>query len=244
MFHHRSGPDATGVGVAFTSAVLDLGDRQDAAARARAFAALSDALGVGIAIARQVHGDTVVEASVPAAARGAVDLGVEADAILTTRPGLGVAVRVADCVPILLAAVDGSAVAAVHAGRAGLLAGVIARAIEGLRGITDAPLRGWVGPHICGACYEVPPTMARQAASDLGVPAATTRWGTAGIDLGAAARRQLEAGGVSVTVVPGCTLTSPGLHSHRRDPAAGRQVGVVWIAPGGRAAVGGVPAAS
>ncbi|WP_342371982.1 polyphenol oxidase family protein [Propioniciclava soli] len=229
MFHHHSDPGADGVGVAFTSAELDLGDRQTGAARADAFARLSQSLGVPVAIVGQVHGAAVADADqAPLVASGLVDLGVEADAVLTSRRGLAVAVRVADCVPILLAAADGGAVAAVHAGRAGLLAGVIGAAVARLRERSAAPLRAWIGPHICGACYEVPPELAADAAARLGVPVPRTRWGTTGIDLGAAAARQLAEAGAAVTVVPGCTLTTPTLHSHRRDPGGGRQVGLIW----------------
>lgn len=229
----RRDPDAVlGVGVAFTSADLDLGDRQDPAGRADAFAALSDALGVPVAVAAQVHGNDVlvVEASEPA--RGLVDLTAHrADALVTTVPGIAVAVRVADCVPICIAATDASAVAAVHAGRAGLLNGVIGAAVAELRSRTDADLVAWVGPHVCGPCYEVPPDMAEDAAARLGVPAPTTRWGTTGIDLGAAARRQLEEGGVRVEELGACTLERDDLHSHRRDAErAGRLAGLVWIA--------------
>lgn len=234
MFVFRRDPDADlGVGVAFTSAVLDLGDRQDAAPRARAYAALSDALGVPVAVAAQVHGADVVTASAPSGARGLVDLTAHrADALVTTQPGLAVAVRVADCVPILVAAADGSAVAAVHAGREGLLAGVIDAGVDAVRAHTDADLLAWIGPHVCGACYEVPDAMAADAADRLGTTVPTTRWGTAGIDLGGAARRQLEARGVRVTDVSACTLEKDDLHSHRRDAGrAGRMVGAVWIAP-------------
>lgn len=239
MFVFRRDPDATlGVGVAFTSADLDLGDRQDAGARAAAYARLGAALGVPIAAVSQVHGSDVVRATAGPGASGLVDLTARrADALVTTQPGLAVAVRVADCVPICVAATDGSAVAAVHAGRNGLLRGVIGAAVAELRSVTDAELVAWVGPHVCGRCYEVPDDMARDAAARLGTPVPTTRWGTLGIDLGAAARTQLEAGGVRVTEVGGCTLEERHLHSHRRDAdRAGRMVGLVW-----RAVSGGAP---
>lgn len=154
----------------------------------------------------------------------------QADALVTTQPGIGLAMRVADCVPILLADAAGSVVAAVHAGREGLLAGVIGAAVAVVRERTDAPVRAWVGPHICGACYEVPDAMAKDAAARLGVGVPTTRWGTLGIDLGGAARHQLEQRGVAVAEVGACTLTGEHLHSHRRNPAAGRLAGIVWLA--------------
>ena len=242
MFVFRRDPDAAlGIGVAFTSARLDLGDHQGAAPRAAAFDVLGAALGIPVAAVQQVHGRDVVRAEVVAGASGVVDLTAErADAIVTTQAGLGIAVRVADCLPICLAAVDGSAVAAVHAGRDGLLEGVIGAAVAALREHTSAGLVSWVGPHICGACYEVPADMASDAAARLGVPRATTSWGTPAIDLGAAAVAQLVDAGVPVEVVGGCTLHATGSHSHRGG-STGRQVGVVWIGARGASHDPGVP---
>ena len=236
MFVFRRDPDATGVGVAFTSAALDLGERQDPASRHRAYRALSDALGVPVAIAAQVHGADVLRVEAVPGGTGLVDLTAHrADALVTTLPGVALAVRVADCVPICVAATDGSAVAAVHAGRNGLLGGVVPAAVSALRELTDADLTAWVGPHVCAACYEVPHAMAEDAADRLGVPVPMTRWGTEGIDLGAAARLQLEGAGVAVTEVAPCTLEHEDLHSHRRDAErAGRMVGLVWIDPSAR----------
>ena len=231
MFVYRRDPDALlGAGVAFTSAALDLGDRQDAAARQAAFGRVSGALGVPVAIVAQVHGASVVRLDAPAAGAGLIDLtDHRADALVTTVRGVAIAVRVADCVPICVAAEDGAAVAAIHAGREGLLAGVIEAAVVQVRRVSGARLRAWIGPHVCGACYEVPDAMALDAAARLGVPAPRTTRGTLGIDLGGAARRQLEASGVAVTGVGGCTLTDPRLHSHRGG-SPGRMAGIAWLA--------------
>lgn len=230
LFHWFADPDATGVGVAFTSDALDLGDRQSAGSRAAAFGVLSDALGVPIAIIDQVHGrDVLVVDDVPEGAL--LDTRHRADALVSTRPGLAVAVRVADCLPVLFAALDGSAVAAAHAGRPGLLAGVLPATVAALRQQTRAPLRAWLGPHVCGGCYEVPEEMAADAGACLGTPRTRTTWGTPSIDLAAGALAQLADLGVEVERVGECTLHGRGLHSHRRGPEAGRQVGVVWRAP-------------
>lgn len=230
IFHWIADPDADGVGVAFTSDALDLGDRQPAADRARAFAALAAELGVPIAVVSQVHGREVVTVAEVPEAPALLDLtGNRADALVTTRRGVGLAVRVADCLPVLLAASDGSAIAAAHAGRTGLLAGVLPATVAALRTHSDAPLRAWVGPHICGACYEVPEELAADAAARLGTPRTRTSWGTPSIDLGAGAAAQLDALGVAVVAAGECTLHGSGLHSHRRGAEAGRQVGVVWL---------------
>ncbi len=232
MFWYRRDPDAQlGVGVAFTSADLDLGDLRDRAGRDADLARLGDALGVPVAIVAQVHGDRVVRAPAATGAGPVLDLtGEQADALWTTEPGLAVAVRVADCVPVVLAAADGSAVAAVHAGRPGLLNGVIGRAVETLREATQGPLLAWVGPHVCGACYEVPAAMAAEASQALGIPATTTTWGTPSLDLTAAALRQLADAGVTAEQVGGCTREEAALHSYRRDAElAGRLVGLAWM---------------
>lgn len=229
LFHWIDGPDAHGVGAAFTSDELDLGDRQPPAARAGAYQRLSDALGVPVAVVSQVHGrDVVIVDEVPHAG-ALLDLTAQhADALVTTRRGIGLAVRVADCMPVLFAAVDGSAIAAAHAGRNGLLGGVLSATVAALRECTTAPLRAWLGPHICGACYEVPADMAADAVVRLGTLPTATSWGTPSIDLAAGAAAQLEALGVRLERVGSCTLHGEGLHSHRRGPEAGRQVGVVW----------------
>ncbi|MFT3877281.1 MAG: laccase domain-containing protein [Propioniciclava sp.] len=236
MFAYRRDPDARlGVGVAFTSSALDLSDLQDTGSRAAAFARLSASVGVPVAVVRQVHGASVLRvAERPGEdggpeAGGLLDLtGHEADALLTTARGVALAVRVADCVPVCVAAEDAGAVAAVHAGRAGLLSGVIGAAIGELRRHTGAVLRAWVGPHVCSACYEVPEAMAADSCDRLGVPRTATGWGTPSLDLGAAALAQLAEAGVEASVVGGCTLHDAGLHSHRGG-SAGRLTGLVWI---------------
>jgi YfiH family protein len=238
VFSYLRDPGADGVGVAFTSAAADLSDAAPAAARAAAFAALAAAVGVPVAVVRQVHGDRVldVDAAAPGdrGAAGLLDLTAhEADALITGRPGLGLAVRVADCVPVLFADAGAGLVGAAHAGRAGLLNGVLARAVAALRARGATAPRAWIGPHICAGCYEVPAAMAEDFARVCGVAPAVTRWGTPAIDLGAAAHRQLEALGVPFESHEDCTYQDAGLHSHRRDAAcAGRLVGVVWRTAG------------
>ena len=103
----------------------------------------------GIVQPKQVHGVEVARAEQGAA------LPVEADAIVTAQPGVCIGVITADCVPILVSAEDGSAVAAIHAGWRGLAAGVIEAGVSALCVETRASLVAVVGPHIGPCCYEV-----------------------------------------------------------------------------------------
>ena len=84
---------------------------------------------------------------------------VEADGIVTRLPGRPLLVRAADCVPVLLADPEAGVVGAAHAGRPGLIAGVVPHTVAALRGLGAVRLHAWVGPHVCGACYEVPDRM-------------------------------------------------------------------------------------
>ena len=240
MYTFLRDPGADGVGVAFSDAVaadgsvLSLGGAHGAAGRAPGIAVVEADLGVPLAVVRQVHGVEV------AVVTGADQLDAvaarSADALLTTAPGVGLAVRVADCVPVLLADAAAGVVAAAHAGRVGLAAGVLQATVAAMRAHGASSITGWIGPHICGRCYEVPDAMAAEV--DAAVPGtrSTTSWGTPALDLGAGAAGVLAGLGVQSVTVGGCTLEQPSLHSHRRDAAAsGRQAGIIWLARvGGR----------
>ena len=126
---------------------------------------------------------------------------------------------------------DGRTYAAATVGLPSLTLTALQAAVAAMWAAGAATVTAWIGPHICGGCYEVPEAMAD--AVEAGVPGSrsTTRWGTAGLDLGAGARGVLERLGVTVLDVGGCTLQAPDLHSHRRDAAAsGRQAGIIWRA--------------
>jgi polyphenol oxidase len=212
--------DTGTVSVAFTDASLDLGDRAPEAVRAAGLAEVAEATGARPCLMHQVHGTTV--ADVPGEAFP------DADGLVTTRPGVALLTRAADCVPVLLVA-DGGEIGAVHAGREGVRRGVVTVAVERLRDLGATGLRAWVGPHICGGCYEVPDEMRAEIAAVVPETHATTTWGTPALDLGAGVLAQLAAAGVPVTEVGGCTHEDDALHSYRRDgAAAGRLAGVVW----------------
>ncbi len=179
--------------------------------------------GVPLAYMTQTHGATVAIVDDANAAP-------EADAIVTVTRGLGLAVAVADCVPILAHDRASGAIAAIHAGRRGVQFGVIGAAIAALRSVAggEADIEASIGPAICGGCYEVPEAMCENVSAAVPEARATTSWGTPSLDLPGAAHAQLvEAGVGSIVLAGGCTREFPEYFSHRRDGVTGRFVGVI-----------------
>lgn len=173
---------------------------------------------------RQVHGCDVVTAEGPVER-------ATADGLVTTRDDVVLMVRAADCVPVLLS--GGTVVGAAHAGRAGVLAGVVPATVERMRELGATDVVAWIGPHVCGSCYEVPGRMQEEVGRVEPTTVSTTTWGTPSLDLGAGVRAQLERLDVEVAEAAGatrCTRESPDLYSHRRDGrGAGRHAGLVRI---------------
>ncbi len=178
----------------------------------------------------QVHGAQVHVVDDPAAADAARP---QADAMVTALEGIVLLVRVADCVPLLLADVERRVVAAVHAGRPGLVAGVVPAAVEAMRARGAERIAAWVGPHVCGACYEVPEEMRADVAALVPESSARTSWGTPALDIGAGVRAQLRDAEVEDVVSTGhCTIEDDDLFSYRRQgPGSGRLGGLVWVRP-------------
>ncbi|VXB12381.1 Polyphenol oxidase [Arthrobacter sp. 9AX] len=226
MFHWRA-QIRPGVSVAFTDAnagnlALHVGDDPGEVGRRRG--ELERTIGAtpqGLRFMNQVHGTAVA----------VMDVGSpvpEADAMVSR--GVPLAVMVADCIPVVLAgeSPDGPVLAAVHAGRPGLAAGVIPAALGSMADLGAAGIRAWVGPSICGKCYEVPAGLQDEVAAVVPATRTTTSWGTPGLDLPAGARSQLEQAGVSVEYSGPCTLETPSLFSYRRNKDTGRFAGLVW----------------
>ncbi|WP_022909744.1 polyphenol oxidase family protein [Aestuariimicrobium kwangyangense] len=166
-----------------------------------------------------------------------------ADAMVTTRADVALVIRVADCVPVLLADPTAGVLGAVHAGREGYLGGVVTHTVEAMRDLGAREIVAWVGPHICGRCYEVDEAMADRVASSHPQVVVASRWGTRALDLGAGVEQELVDQGVTAVRLDPCTLTTPELHSHRRDGAdAGRFAGIIWRVSG--VASTGVPGAA
>ncbi len=164
-------------------------------------------------------------------------LGIEADGLLSGEPGIALGVTTADCLPVLLAARNHRAVAALHAGWRGLVAGIVARGVAALcekAGCVPADVWGAVGPGIGLCCFEIGDEVV-EAFLAAGFPASGFGAGPSGRshgDLQALAAWALADAGVgSVTTVPGCTHCEPGrFFSYRRDGwPTGLQLSVIGL---------------
>jgi YfiH family protein len=175
----------------------------------------------------QVHGVDVRDADAGTAVPRS------ADAVITRRRGVVCAIMVADCIPVLLAARDGSVIGAAHAGWRGLAAGVIDNTVRAM-GVPAAQLVAWLGPSIGPAAFEVGEEVrATFLATDSSAAAFRAnergRWLC---DLPALARGRLQALGVSAIAGGSwCTLSdSSRFFSHRRDGRSGRMAALLWLA--------------
>lgn len=231
MFVFRTTVEATSttsrVDVAFTDSTLDLqGEKPGFDA---ALAALEAEVGLTFARLSQFHGnDVVTVTTVPVA--GPLDDVPHADAQVTNLRGVGLMVRVADCVPVVLADETAGVVGVAHAGRLGTRLDIATATVDAMRELGADRITAWIGPHICGRCYEVPAAMQAEIAAAVPESLSETSWGTPALDLGAGVRAQLERAGATVIEIGRCTREDPELHSHRRDGAAsGRFAGLVWL---------------
>ena len=150
-----------------------------------------------------------------------------ADALLTQSAGIGLAVMVADCIPLLLASTE--TVAAVHVGRKGLMNKVALEAIQEMRSHGASDMTAVVGPSICGRCYEVSQDVYDDVVKSFPLAASKTRQGRFALDLSRALIDQLQNFGIEIIDEGRCTVEDKNLYSYRRDGVTGRQVGVVWL---------------
>lgn len=196
-------------------------DRPDDAAVTRIFGG-----GKATATPRQVHSSRVAQADCSWG-----DTRPEADAVVTNQAGILAGVRTADCVPILLVDPPHKAVAAVHAGRRGAAAGIVANALDRLSdafGSRAEDIEAAVGPAIGACCFEVGPEVASQFAPEF-VIAHEPR---PHVDLIAAVRKQLEQRGVQrILDVSECTKCRTDRFFSYRDEGAGtgRMLSVVGV---------------
>ena len=176
----------------------------------------------------QVHGKTVVQAD-------AANCRAEADACVAKRTAAVCAVMTADCLPILFCDVQGTVVAAAHAGWKGLAAGVIEATVASMR-VPGVQIMAWLGPAISQAAFEVGADVrelfvtgdAASAAAFLPHPDNEEKYYA---DLYALARLHLQA--LGVTQVYGgdrCTYReSESFFSYRRDGVTGRMATIIWL---------------
>jgi YfiH family protein len=220
-FTDRTGGSSTG---AFLSNNLatHVGDGLETVLTNRAH--LESILGFPVQFMDQVHGNAV-------ASIGAEIISTPtADALVTRSAGIGLAVMVADCIPLLLA--NSHSVAAVHVGRRGLMNGVALAAIQEMRiseESDNSDITAVVGPSICGNCYEVSHDVYDEVTREFPLAATTTSEGGFALNLNRALTDQLQSLGVTVVDEGRCTVEDGNLYSYRRDGITGRQVGVVWL---------------
>ncbi len=199
------------VGAAFTTATD--GDQRSPSSRE----SVSRRLGIDPwwAEAEQVHGSDValVHTSGPA---GPVD------GLITTTPGLPLAVRTADCAGVVL---QGPGVVGVaHAGWRGIAAGIVARVASAMGDAAAPPTVALIGPHIGPCCFEV----GAEVAGAFPDAVARTTWGTTSVDLAGAI--EAHAGGIPVHRTGGCTMCGAGWFSHRATGTPERLASIAWMA--------------
>ena len=179
----------------------------------------------------QVHGTTLAWVGEAEAGRGAFDSsGVirEHDGLLTRVADLGLVISYADCVPIVVVAEgeEGPALATVHAGWRGMIAGIAGKAAAELaaRGRLVAAV---VGPSIAPCCFSVDEELRQRF--EVRFPGSA---GAATVDLWRCAQMDLEVAGVpaaAISVAGLCTASDARFYSHRRDAGAtGRHLAVAW----------------
>nr|WP_199552885.1 peptidoglycan editing factor PgeF [Streptomyces sp. N35] len=177
----------------------------------------------------QVHGKDVAVVDGPW--DSAADI-PSVDGVVTARRGLVLAVLTADCTPVLLADPESGVIGAAHAGRPGMVAGVVPATVEAMVKLGAEPGRiiARTGPAVCGRCYEVPADMRAEVAAVEPAAYTETSWGTPAVDVTAGVRAQLERLGVGDVADCGvCTRESADHFSYRRDRTTGRLASYVWL---------------
>jgi polyphenol oxidase len=204
-----------------------IGDSQSAVDRNLQL--VSDELGVDasqIVMMNQVHGGTVAVTDEP------LDAPPRADAMVCASPRVVLCVRAADCVPVLLADPVAGIIGCAHAGRLGMTVRVVPNTVDVMHKLGATNITAWIGPYVCGSCYEVPDTVRSEAVDVVPESFAVTSWGTPALDIGAGVRAQLLQSGCTIVDRARCTLEDSNLFSYRRDGlASGRLGGLIWLAP-------------
>jgi YfiH family protein len=145
----------------------------------------------------------------------------EADALVTTNKNIALAVRVADCLPLLLTSQN--VVAAVHVGRRGLINQVALKAVSLMKQLGADQISGVVGPHICGECYEVDSQTYVDVCSTYPATGQKSNY----LNLYQGLEEQL--GDIRLENLNLCTKENSEYFSHRANAEPGRQVGVISL---------------
>lgn len=208
---------------------LHVGDRADAVTENRK--ALASSFGIDPAqlfFMNQIHGTTILEID---SASDANEIR-ECDGLITSQTGLGLAVLVADCAPVLLS--TSQKVAAIHVGWRGLFGGIVEKVLDLLLANDEASaLNVKIGPTICGKCYEVGEDLATQAKAHgfiLG-----ERGGKPTLDIPRSVLEIVRSRLAREKIIAGwngswngiCAYESSEHYSFRREKVTGRQAGVI-----------------
>ncbi len=156
---------------------------------------------------------------------------MDADAAVTAVPGCTLAVRTADCAPIVL---EGTrTVGLVHAGWRGLVAGVVEATVTALADLGDHPVSARLGPCIRPGCYEFGGPELDLVVDRFGPEVrTTTTWGTPALDLPAVVRAALAPHGVRLEDASGCTACDRRWYSHRARRETERFATLAWLEEG------------
>lgn len=154
------------------------------------------------------------------------------DALVTGRPGIYLAVSIADCTPVMLFDPVRRVAAGIHAGWRGTAAGIVEKSIRRMEqqfGTDPGDLAAFIGPSAGVCCYEVGAEVASQFPASCVLPSA--REGKSMLDVKQANVLQLLDNGVrnsNIEVHQHCTIHNTLYHSHRRDGAgSGRMFAVI-----------------
>ena len=161
----------------------------------------------------------------------------EADILLATEQGIALAIRTADCLPILLADKQAGVIAAVHAGWKGTVAKVVVKAVQAMceHGARVEHIVASLGPCIGLCCFEVKPDVAQKLTDSCQEKVSSYRGGSCFIDLAQVNQYQLCRTGIlaeNIEVSTHCTAchVNPLYYSYRRDEEkTGRQLSMVML---------------
>lgn len=169
----------------------------------------------------QIHGDEI------SIVDSISEIDPTCDALITTTPGLAVAVLVADCIPLLLSSPN--VVAAVHVGRKGLVNRIALKVVAHMRALGATSIHAQLGASICGECYEVPADMAEDVSRMHPTAFSQTKVATPALNLPRALIADLTSLGITCDSSSVCTFENQSYFSYRRDAITGRSAGIIWL---------------